>query len=240
MSDRVQHEFGVAKPIQSGISPMRPHLAVGPAPEAAENTPVAVAPPSSLQKTGFDEVPSEDKALLQRLSNVHRGGDMLAKNAERRKEVDAILARLFNAKESAPTADMDLAALNNTVESLEERFPGLSGGGEPKTVDEAKNAAERVKIQDRARVIAKIEAAMNRVEKLRSEISLGDEDAYTHLLNVGSAVSGLTVARNRVSETFASLSSAANTADNVMVNLRAVVLGAHGKISPEIVRLVLP
>lgn len=94
---------------------------------------------------------------------------------------------------------------------MEEHFPGFDMG-EAQSTATAKTAAERVELQDRARVIAKIEAALSRVEKLRSEINRGDEEAYKQLLNVDSAVSGLNVACNRVAETFASLSSASNTA----------------------------
>ena len=247
MSDRVHTELGVSKPMQGSSLHVRPHLSVGPVPETAENALTAVAPTSAAQKTSVQDVPPNDKALLDMIGTVGGEADQLVKNAERRKAVDAILARLFNARDTARSSATSTSALAATaveaeeeIKSLEESFPGFSMGDAGGSPEEPKNAADRVALEDRARVIAKIEAALKRVEKLRSEIAVSDDHSYSRLLNMSSAVSGLNVARNRVAESLESLSSAANTADNVMVNLRAVVLGAHGKVSPDIVRLVLP
>lgn len=52
MSDTVKIEPGVGMPFQAGTAHVRPHLAVGPAPEVVENVTVAVAPFGSTQRTG--------------------------------------------------------------------------------------------------------------------------------------------------------------------------------------------
>ena len=248
MSDRLHNELGNIKSMQGGTMHARPHLAVGPVSEAVENTAQAVAPAGSIHKTSVDDLPEDDKMLLEIIGYVRKDEAILVRNAEHRKAVDEILSRLFQTREKAARSSEqargvsgDFEAIDQDLQMLEEKFPGINLAQDPSTAaDQPRNATERVAIDDRARVISKIEAALKRVEKLRSEITISDDSAYSRLLNMGSAVSGLNVARNRISENGASLSSAANTADNVMVNLRAVVLATHSKISPEIVRLVLP
>jgi hypothetical protein len=247
MSDRVQNEFGIVKISQGGTGHIRPHLAVGPVPETAENAANAVAPTGASQKTAVDDLPSNEKALLDTIGQIRKESDVLARNAEQRKEVDAIMARLFNAQQrDSGSALMGMSrdpvdTIEADLQTLEEKFPGMviseKTAGLP---EKPQNAAERVAVVDRARVIAKIEAALKRVEKLRSEITTSDDQAYARLLNIGVTVSGLTVARNRVSEDIGSLSSASNTAENVMVNLRAIMLSSHSKISTDIVHLILP
>ena len=247
MSDRLHNELGNIKSMQGGTMHARPHLAVGPVSEAVENAAQAVAPAGSIHKISADNLPEDEKMLLEIIGYVRKDEAILVRNAEHRKAVDEILSRLFQTREKVlrPSEQADgvntsFDAIEHDLVTLEEKFPGIKQSqGLSGPTDQLRNAAERVAVNDRARVISKIESALKRVEKLRSEITISDDSAYTRLLNMGSAVSGLNVARNRISETGASLSSAANTADNVMVNLRAVVLATHGKISPEIVRLVL-
>jgi hypothetical protein len=93
---------------------------------------------------------------------------------------------------------------------------------------------------ERARVLRKIEAAIKRVGNLKTALSSTDEQSYARLLNINASEAGLAAARVQLGESNFGTISASSTVDALMSNLRAVVIAAHGRMTPELVRLVFP
>jgi len=186
MSDRVQTELGSARPVQNPGLHGRTHLTVAPPAEAANTTAMAVAPTHGAYRASMKDVPPNEKVLLDMIGAVGSEADQLARNAERRKAVDAVLARLFKAQQSAldrsnlsSKTNEQVIEIEQDIKSLEESFPGFTLVAEEGMAAEPSNAADRLAAEDRARVIAKIEAALKRVERLRSEITVSDDRSYT-------------------------------------------------------------
>jgi hypothetical protein len=93
-------------------------------------------------------------------------------------------------------------------------------------------------VPDKERVLGKIEAALNRIGQLQNKLGRVESNGYDHLLGLNLSVSGLNSARTQVDDSPYSLSAASATVENILINIRTAVV-AHGRASPEIVRLVL-
>lgn len=91
---------------------------------------------------------------------------------------------------------------------------------------------------DKHRVLSKIEDALDRIGLLRDKLGRAERDGYDQLLGLNLSVSGLNSARTQVDDSPYSVSAASATVENILINVRAAVV-AHGRASPDIVRLVL-
>jgi hypothetical protein len=78
------------------------------------------------------------------------------------------------------------------------------------------------------------------VGNLKTALSSTDEQSYARLLNINASEAGLAAARVQLGESNFGTISASSTVDALMSNLRAVVIAAHGRMTPELVRLVFP
>jgi hypothetical protein len=116
--------------------------------------------------------------------------------------------------------------------------PILMGQGDEPVDAANENAAEQALRQQRERTLDKISVALRKVGNLRNKISETSDTAHDRLLNINSSVTGLNMARAQVDENVFSIANASSTVDSVMLNLRSIVL-AHGKISSDVVRLVM-
>jgi len=113
----------------------------------------------------------------------------------------------------------------------------LGQGDGPVDVSE-ESAADLALRQQRERTIDKIANALRKVGVLRNKLSDSSQSAHERLLNINSSLSGLNIARSQVDENQFSIENASSTVDSVMLNLRSLVL-AHGKISSDVVRIVM-
>lgn len=238
MADRIQLEGHTNR---LAPSPVRSDFAIKAPPPSSELPELAVTGVSTTQQSSTEshhgsEVHSMLGLVWNNLERIH-------KNDQRQKELDAIRSRLLGHQKDpskSEAAKGELEAELRVVSGL--ALDGLGTGDNPPRVigqeKEAANAAERVSKADQDRVLARIEQALKNVGKLRSALTADTSTAYDRLVNLNSSVSDLNLARSRVDDAEFGLRSAADTVDAVMLHMRAAVV-AHGKMSPELVRLVL-
>lgn len=93
-------------------------------------------------------------------------------------------------------------------------------------------------IVDKRRVLSKIADALDRIGLLRDKLGRSEQEGYEKLLGLNLSVSGLNSARTLVDDSAYSVTAASATVENILMNVRAAVV-AHGRASPDIVRLVL-
>lgn len=241
MVDRIPFEGGVTR---LAATPVRMDFAVKAPPASSELPEIAVAGASSSHAVLSDgHTNPEGHAAI---GEIWRGLEQIQRNERRQKELDQIRSRLLGHKQAAEAGQAteetaDLEADFRAISSLaHDRIPAEDAPRvEPLSQEkEATNAAERVSDSDRDRVLARIEQAIKNVGKLRSALSSDSETAYDRLINLTSTVNDLNLARTRVDDAEFGLRSAADTVDAVMLHMRAAVV-AHGKMSPELIRLVL-
>jgi hypothetical protein len=241
MVDRIPFEGGATR---LAGSPVRSDLAVKAPPPSSELPDIAVSEASSAHELPPDRHLYSDSHST--LGEIWRGMEQIQRSEKRLKELEQIRSRLIGHKEEVTDGSLsdfgeDLQADIEAISSLaHDRMAsdnmeqlGLIGGK-----NEASNAAERTTEADRDRVLARIEQAIANVGKLRSVLSTNSETAYDRLINLTSTVNDLNLARTRVDDAEFGLRSASETVDAVMLHMRAAVV-AHGKMSPELVRLVL-
>ncbi len=90
----------------------------------------------------------------------------------------------------------------------------------------------------KAQVLRRIHDALSRIGTLRTKVQGEREGHYDQLLTLNSSVSGLNFARTRLADTSFSIATAAEAVDQILVGVKTAVV-AHGRISPDLVRLVL-
>lgn len=217
-----------------GVHPNEPATVIEPV--------TAVTPVGATHKTSTEEnflhTPSHG------LGHIKHEGTVLRENEERRKQIDAILARLNNGQARLTNnidisgvesqADEDLVQLQIIGERIGVSFDPTEIAEHAPYVDEGAAALER------ARIAHKIEAALKRVGTLKSALSSADDRAYARLLNINSSAAGLAAARVQMDASSFGMVSASSTVDTLMTNLRAAVIAAHGRMTPELMRLVFP
>lgn len=220
----------------------RASLGVHPNEPAAVIEPIAVTPVGQGQKSSTEEnflhTPSHG------LGQIKHEGTVLRENEERRKQIDAILARL-NHGSARLTNNIDVSDVESQVDEdlLELQFIGERVGVSFDPTDTMKPVTptdEGAAALERARIANKIEAALKRVGTLKSALSLADEQAYARLLNINASAAGLAAARVQMDASSFGMVSASSTVDSLMANLRAAVIAAHGRMTPELMRLVFP
>lgn len=241
MVDRVPFEGGATR---LPVTPARVDLAVKAPPASSELPAVAIAGVNSPHHASLDGYSNPESHAA--IGDIWLGMEQIQRNERRQKELDQIRSRLLGHKQNIETGlipgeSADLEAELKAISSLaHDRIPAdynphLDPITEPQA---ASNAAERVDETDRDRVLARIEQALNNVGKLRSALTSDTEAAYDKMFSLSTTVSDLNLARTRVDDESFGLRSASNTVDAVMLHMRAAVV-AHGKMSPELIRLVL-
>lgn len=241
MVDRVPFDGNAAR---LAPTPVRSDFAVKAPPPSSELPDVAVAGAGASHQMSADGHTTPDSHVT--LGEIWRGLDQIQRSERRQKELDQIRARLIGHKEAAEQgtiagAGTDLEADLQAISALAQDRLSTEDPTTPVLIGqrkEAANAAERVSEADRDRVLARIEQALKSVGKLRTALAADSETAYDRLINLNSSVNDLNLARTRVDDAEFGLRSASDTVDAVMLHMRTAVV-AHGKMSPELVRLVL-
>ena len=241
MVDRIPFD-GVATRL--AVTPARVDLAVKAPPASSELPEIAVTGADSSHESSSDGYSHPEGHAA--IGSIWRGMEQIQRNERRQKELDQIRIRLLGHKQTVeaglkPDEATDLEAEFKAISSLaHDRIPGdnVSHTDPINQGKEVSNAAERVNETDRERLLARIEQAIKNVGKLRSALSSDTGAAYDKMLSLTTTVSDLNLARSRVGDQDFGLRSASDTVDAVMLNMRAALV-AHGKISPELIRLVL-
>lgn len=244
MSD-LQLERLSSKPTVAGVASPRSILAVQPNDPAVSIQPLAVTPVSYTQPSNTND--HFQHASSHAIGQIRNEGAVLASNEERRKQINAILERLLGNKDRLARGEAafivgkrvsddvsDLVDLEQIISSSTENDDGLL-----KTLFKGPSQSEP-DVFERARVLRKIEAALKRLDNLKAALLNTDEQAYARLVNINVSESGLAAARVQLGESHFGTISASSTVDTLMSNLRAVVIAAHGRMTPELVRLVFP
>ncbi len=241
MVDRIPFD-GMATRL--AVTSARVDLAIKAPPTSSELPEIAVTGASSAHETTSEAYSHHGSHTT--IGEIWRGMEQIQRNERRQKELEQIRSRLFGHKESVEsglTTDQwaDLESEFKAISALaHDRIPA---DNDPHIdlfshLEEASDAAERTKASDRERVLARIEQALKNVGKLRSALISANNDAYDRMLSFSTTVSDLNLARTRLDDEGFGLRSASDTVDAVMLQMRTAVV-AHGKMSPELLRLVL-
>jgi hypothetical protein len=189
---------------------------------------------------------THDAGVIGRVRAAVEGIQRSKKDQE---EIEAIRAKLILAyhglEEEASEAEIS-PVLGARIEETLVQAELLLGA---KTEDARRASANLLKpveqqdvpapsVTDKHRVLSKIEDALDRIGMLRDKLGRSERDGYDQLLGLNLSVSGLNSARTLVDDSPYSVSAASTTVENILINVRAAVV-AHGRASPDIVRLVL-
>ena len=160
--------------------------------------------------------------------------DVIARSESNRKALDAILGKLLPGYK-ALIDNIEAPALVHDAEKAAVELSVLRSELQSSSVDAGATASSP---GEHDKVLEKIEAALRAVDDLRGKLSDDSAGAHQRLLNIGASVGGLNMARMRVGDDAASARSAADACDLIMTNVRSVVV-AHGRLSPDMAKLVL-
>ena len=239
MFERIQNE-GMTPKTTTASTTTRADLVVAPAPASSELREKAVEPTSNGNKSTTDNGPLDQTVHL--LGQMRNEMDSVAATDQDRKKLDEIYAKLFKSYEAAkkgPVSSEMKSEIDRTIEELEKTFkPDLLGQAEAPVDVADETTAELAMRQQRERTIDKITVALRKVGVLRNKMADANQASHERLLNINSSLTGLNMARAQIDENAFSIESASSTVDSVMLNLRSIVL-AHGKISSDVVRLVM-
>ena len=203
-----------------------------------------LAPVAGAQRTVTELHPLG--APAQVMGQIRNEFDVIARSESDRKALDAIIGKLLPGYKAlmdnieapallqeAEKAVEELGTLRSKLSS-QNAAPSSSSDGpdEGASPDAAPSAGAQNK------VLVKIEAALRAVDDLQGKLSNESAGAHQRLLNIGASIGGLNMARMRVGDDIASAKSASAACDLIMTNVRSVVV-AHGRLSPDMAKLVL-
>ena len=173
-------------------------------------------------------------APARAISRIRDEFDVIARSESNRKALDAILGKLLPGYK-ALIDNIEAPALVHDAEKAAVELSVLRSELQSSSVDAGATASSP---GEHDKVLEKIEAALRAVDDLRGKLSDDSAGAHQRLLNIGASVGGLNMARMRVGDDAASVRSAADACDLIMTNVRSVVV-AHGRLSPDMAKLVL-
>ena len=236
MLERLQSEGVAPKVIKSGQA-SRVDLASLSASQQTDARDQVITPVVGAQRPLPELNPLSTPARA--IGRIRDEFDVIARSDSNRKALDAILGKLLpgykalmdNIEAPALVRDAEKAAVE-----LSALRSDLQSSG-----DDASQASQDVAASPSGqhdKVLAKIEAALRAVDDLRGKLSDDSAGAHQRLLNIGASIGGLNIARMRVGDDAASARSAADACDLIMTNVRSVVV-AHGRLSPDMAKLVL-
>jgi hypothetical protein len=223
-----------------GASPARAELAVTTPSGSVE------LPAQAVAETGAAHGIQEDHHRLMHdagnIGRVRATVDDVFLARKQRAELEELRAKLvFNGKRAADDRSWseEVEAQSRQVLELIASLESAVARQSVKDQMRAPSQSDNVfKLHGRLEVLGKIEAALAKVGTLREKLTKNEAHAFESLLGLNLSLSSLNTARSLVQETPFSQSAAATAVDNVLVNVRATI-AAHGKISPDLVRLII-
>ncbi len=237
MFERIQSDATLPRSSGPAVTANRADLVAAPAPQSVELREKAVAPVSLGQRSTFevDVVAVSQRALYK----VRDGLDSLQRTEADMQELDRLYERLlpgYKALKDKMESPVAIRAAAQAAEEVDVFFRRKAASDVALKAD-----APVVEIQassERERTLARIEAALMKVNVLRNKLALDHNSAHEDLLNINASVSGLNMARMQLSDDKVMASLASSACEAIMTNLRSVVV-AHGNVSPDLVRLIL-
>ena len=222
----------------------RADLAVGAPSEVSELPQRAVPEAASPQ-----QLPQDHHRLNQEaksLEYIRSAVDTIQRSKDDSEKLEALRAKLTLAHKSIGEHGSVPSDIDGLLHEAAVRTDLLLGGDDKEmqlqeagllkvnSVDDKMDFG----VPDKARVLGKIEAALNRIGQLQDKLGRVERNGYDHLLGLNLSVNGLNTARAQVDDSFYSVSAASTAVENILINIRTAIV-AHGRASPEIVRLVL-
>ena len=238
MFERIQNDGVVPKTSTVG-APARAELVVAPAPVSSELREQAVTPTVAGQRSTTDNDPMHP--LMAVIGQIREEMDGQVRNQAEDKRLQELYAKLFKAYgrvASGQPSDVPESDIDRTLEQLDAAYMPKSESGDAPQVLRDENAAAQALRQQRERMMEKIAMAMRKVGVLRNKLSEDGEQSHDRLVNINTSLASLNMARTQLDDSSFAITSAASTVDSVMLNLRSAVF-AHGKISADLVRLVM-
>ena len=93
-------------------------------------------------------------------------------------------------------------------------------------------------IEDQQNVLLRIDDALTTLNNIISKINDDHSSTSNRIMDLTGSISSLNVARSTVDKTKISINVASNAVDMIVTNIKTAVL-SHGKVSSDMVRLVL-
>jgi len=239
MFERIQND-GVTPKMTTASGSPRAELVISPAPASSELREKAVAPTGDSQRTTSENALMHP--LMQVIGQVSEEMDAVAQSDAQSKRLEKIFSKLFKAYGEASRGvipeGMD-SDVDKILKDIEETFVSHSDSEGPSVVVPVEeNVAAQATRQQREKTLEKISVAMRKVGVLRDKLGGANERSHDRLVNINSSMADLNIARAQLDGSSFSISSASSAVDSVMSNLRSAVF-AHGKISADVVRLVM-
>ena len=239
MFERVQNDGVGPKTATVGVQ-SRAELAVSPAPASSELREQAVEPAVAGQKNSADH--DALHPMMHLIGQIREEMDGQVRALEADKRLEELYAKLFKAYgqvSKGQTSDLSEGEIDRTLEHLDSEIaPKADGADAEIAVKRNENAAAQALRQQQERMLEKISLAMRKVGVLRNKLGDAGDQSHERLININTSIASLTMARTQLDSNAFSISSASSTVDSVMLNLRSAVF-AHGKISADLVRLVM-
>ena len=239
MFERIQND-GVTPKMTTASGSPRAELVISPAPASSELREKAVAPTGDSQRTTSENALMHP--LMQVIGQVSEEMDAVAQSDAQSNRLEKIFSKLFKAYGEASRGvipeGMD-SDVDKILKDIEETFVSHSDSEGPSVVVPVEeNVAAQATRQQREKTLEKISVAMRKVDVLRDKLGGANERSHDRLVNINSSMADLNIARAQLDDSSFSISSASLAVDSVMSNLRSAVF-AHGKISADVVRLVM-
>ena len=239
MFERIQND-GVTPKMTTASGSPRAELVISPAPASSELREKAVAPTGDSQRTTSENALMHP--LMQVIGQVSEEMDAVAQSDAQSKRLEKIFSKLFKAYGEASRGvipeGMD-SDVDKILKDIEETFVSHSDSEGPSVVVPVEeNVAAQATRQQREKTLEKISVAMRKVGVLRDKLGGANERSHDRLVNINSSIADLNIVRAQLDGSSFSISSASSAVDSVMSNLRSAVF-AHGKISADVVRLVM-
>lgn len=228
----------------SSNSVVRAELAIGAPSELVELPQRAVPEAASPQP-----LPQDHQRLNQEaksLEKIRSTMDSIERSKEDSAKLEAIRAKLMLSYKSVNDTGVASPAVEDVLDEAAVTTDLLLGADARKSRElqaglmqsGPQTGVVETGTPDKDSVLGKIEAAISRIGQLQDKLGRVERKDYDVLLGLNLFVSGLNAARTQVDDSSYSVSAASSSVENILMNIRAAVV-AHGRASPEIVRLVL-
>jgi hypothetical protein len=229
------------------------------APQSATELPNKAVGGTSNTQSLPDELPPHIHEVANQIGQIQSEYKVLEEKAQKAKELDELRARLLMGKKQASTGDVASPLVSQALTATDkvvalDKSNGLANQGDIKSSADVltlkKSPVVPIKqdqpikdptiagSDDQQSVILRIDEALNVLNNIIDKISSDQSKSSNKILSLTGSITGLNAARSTVDKTRLSLNVASNAVDMIMTNIKTAVM-SHGKVSTDIVRLVL-
>ena len=243
--------------IGQSMETVRADLMVGAPQSDTEMTVKAVGGTANCQDIP-SELPPHIHDVANQIGQIKSEFKRLEDKTQKYKDLEEIRLKLLLGKKSANSGDFKAPIIPLSISEFD-KFINLDNGSDIKKDLDFKNSnpiqfkktsSSLIKqdqpikdtslagIEDQQNIILRIDEALNALNTILVKINSDQSNSNNRLLSLTGSISGLNSARSVVDKTHLSLNVASNAVDIIMTNVKTAVL-SHGKISNDIVRLIL-